>query len=167
MIALPLAISSCLLILISTFIGERTIVIMSAVVLFILALLLTLFLWHKYKLRSAAKFGFKIAIVCLVVFVSVPVTNWPLRLAFKLSRTSFDKIASALQGGKTFPEAVQVGLFRIKRAEVYKLNGRICLWTDLDPAGKTGFTKSPINDVPFNLWSIIELNEDWQFISED
>jgi hypothetical protein len=94
-------------------------------------------------------------------------THWPLRVAFKLSRPSFDKIASSLQAGTTFPNPIRVGLFAIKKAEVYKLNGKICFWTDLDPAGKTGFTHCPPNDVPFNLWSMIELDEDWQFVSED
>jgi hypothetical protein len=165
--SLPLALTSCLLILVSITIGERTIVIFSAMALFTFGLLTTLFLQHRYKTYSARKMRPLIVIACLAIFVSVPITNWPLRVSFKLWRSSFDKIASSLQTGKTFPKPIQVGFFSVKKAEVYKLNGKICLWTNLDPAGKTGFTKCPINDVPFNLWSIIHLDKEWQFVSED
>ena len=132
----------------------------------------TLFLWneigpHRYKSPLARKISTIIGLICLTLFISVPITHWPLRLAFKLSRPSFDRIANSLRAGSKFPQPVRVGFFRIKKAEVYKLNGKVCLWTDLDPGGKTGFTQCPPNYVPFNLWSMIELDKDWQFVSED
>lgn len=167
MIALPFAIASSLLILISIIIGERTLVIFSAAVLFILGLSATLLLLRRSKSLSAVKLNFLLTLSCLLIFLSVPMTNWPLRVAFKFSRQSFDRIANQLQVGRTYPEPIHIGLFSIKKAEVYKLNGKVCLWTDMDPAGKTGFTKCPINNVPFNLWSIIQLDENWQFIAED
>ncbi len=167
MFRLPLAITSCFLILISIVVGERTIVIFSAIILFTLGLLTTSILSFRYRSHSGRKFSFLLVALCLVTFVSVPITNWPLRAAFKLCHSSFDKIASSLQAGKTFPNPIQIGFFSIKKAEICTLNGKICLWTNLDPAGKTGFTKCPINNVPFNLWSIIKLDNDWQFISED
>jgi hypothetical protein len=172
MTAIPLAITACLLIWVSIAVGERIMVTLSAFVLFILGTLATIFLWqviglHRNKSRFARKISISIGLLCLAVFISVPIAHWPLRLAFKLSRPSFDQIASSVQKGSTFSQPFRVGLFRIKRAEIHKYNRKICLWTDLDPAGKTGFARVPPHDVPFNLWSMIELDEDWQFVSED
>lgn len=101
----------------------------------------------------------------LVVLISVPLTHWPLRLAYHISRPKFETIAQVLRSGKTFPKPMQVGPFTIEKAEID--NGKVCLWTDLDPAGRTGFAKCSPKDVPFNLWSITELDENWQYISED
>jgi hypothetical protein len=108
-----------------------------------------------------------IGLVCAAVFVSVPLTHWPLRFAYKLSRPSFKAVARSLQSGAKFQKPMRVGLFTIEKAEIYDLNGKVCLWTDLSPSGKTGFAMCPPDDVPFNLWSMIALDGDWQFVSED
>jgi len=90
-----------------------------------------------------------------------------LRFAYKISRPAFDKIAKSLQAGTKFRQPTRAGLFMIEKAEIYDRNGKVCLWTIADPAGSTGFTQCPPDDVPFNLWSMIELDGKWQFVSED
>ena len=161
---LPFVLAALFVIWISIIGGERFSVVFWAFIMPSLAFVALCFLWKqigmdKCKSARARWMNGLIGLACLAVFVSVPLTHWPLRLAYKLSRPSFDAVAQSLQSGTTFQKPMRVGLFEIKKAEVYDLNGKICLWTDLNPSGKTGFTKCPPNDVPFNLWSMIELDD--------
>jgi len=168
MTPLPLTISAFLLIWISYAFGESVIVLISAFVLFILGMFTTVVLWKRLQRQEyglSRKLGIAITLACLAIFVSVPITHWPLRLAFKFSRPAFDRIAHSLQSGLSVPQPVRAGLFEIKKAEVY--NRKVCLWINLNPNGKTGFTLCPPGNLPFNLWSTIHLDADWQFISED
>ncbi len=128
--------------------------------------------WNKigfHKCRSARSRWLNglVFLVCLTVFVSVPRTHWPLRIAYKFSQPAFEDAARSLRAGAKFEQPVQVGLFFIEKAEIYELNGKVCLWTSLDSSGKTGFTQCPPKNLPFNLWSTIELDESWQLVSED
>ncbi len=138
----------------------------------ILSLIFLGFTWKWTGLHTCRSVRAKwtnaiVGIVCLAIFVSVPLTHWPLRVAYRLSRPSFEAVAKSLQTGTKYPYPLRVGLFSIKKAEIYNLNGKICLWTDLSPSGKTGFTKCPSNDLPFNIWSSFKLDDEWQLISED
>ncbi|BCM90950.1 hypothetical protein IAD21_02813 [Abditibacteriota bacterium] len=138
----------------------------------IIAVIVLCFTWKWTGLHTCrsvrAKWVNVIAgVTCLVIFVSVPLTHWPLRLAYILSRPSFEALAQSLQTGTKYPHSMRVGAFYIKKAEIYNIDGKICLWTDLSPSGKTGFTRCPSNDLPFNLWSSLKLDGDWQFVSED
>ena len=102
----------------------------------------------------------------LLVIASVAVTHWPLRAAYVLSRPALDALGARVSSGERVPEPIRAGLFIVRAAELSR--GRIvCLWTDLNPSGRIGFVRHPPNHVPFNLWSQIALDDDWQFISED
>jgi hypothetical protein len=101
----------------------------------------------------------------VMILASVAITHWPLRLSYAWSCAAFDDIARRVRAGERI-EAQRVGPFRILRAEVY-FNGLVCLWTDLDPGGKTGFVQCPPDNPPRNLWGIVRLDDRWQFISED
>jgi hypothetical protein len=169
---LPIALAALSLVWFSFIGAEQSSVVLYALIVPLIAAVVLAFLWkpigpHKCKSVCARWINGLSALACLAVFVSVPLTHWPLRLAYKLSRPSFNSVAQSLQSGAKFQQPIRVGLFTIEKAEIYDMNGRICLWTDLNPSGKTGFTKCPPNDVPFNLWSMIELDQDWQFVSED
>ena len=62
---------------------------------------------------------------------------------------------------------VRIGLYNIKRSEVYH-NGITYLWTNVHQAGYAGFARcSPEYFDRFNLWSKVNLDDGWQFISED
>lgn len=173
MSALPFALAALFLIWVSFIGAERFSLMFWALVLPFIAAIVYYFVlwerigWHKCRSVRARKMNGFIGFVCLAVFVSVPVTHWPLRLAYKLSRPSFDAVAQSLQSGAKFPQPIRVGLFSIEKAEIYERNGKICLWTDLEPSGNMGFTKCPPHDVPFNLWSMIKLDDSWQYVSED
>jgi hypothetical protein len=122
---------------------------------------------HKCKSRRARWVNGVLVAMSVAVFVSVPTTNWPLRLAFRLSKPSLEAVAQSLRAGKTFPQPMRVGLFTIQKAEIYDLNDKVCLWTDLNWSGKVGFTRCAPGDLPFNLASNLTLDETWQFIAED
>lgn len=105
-------------------------------------------------------------ITTTAVLLSVATLNWPLRAAYVLSRSSFDRAAAEVRAGEPISTPCSIGLFRIRKAEVYH-NGIVCLWTNDDPSGPTGFVQTEIDDLPFNLWSHTPLDNSWQFISED
>ncbi len=105
-------------------------------------------------------------ITTIAILLSVATSDWPLRAAYTLSRSSFDRVASQVDAGDHVNTPCWIGLFRIHKAEVHH-NGVVCLWTDDDTAGPTGFVQYASDDLPFNLWSHIRLDNRWQFIAED
>ncbi|RYF43504.1 MAG: hypothetical protein EOO38_18780 [Cytophagaceae bacterium] len=123
--------------------------------------------WHSCKSALTLWANVIVGLVCLATFVSVPLTHWPFRIAYALSRSELDAVALSLKSGVKFPGPMRVGFFSIEKAEIYDRNGKVCLWTDVDSAGSTGFTQCPPNNVPFNLWSSLTLDNRWQYVSED
>lgn len=105
-------------------------------------------------------------IATIATLLSVATLNWPLRAAYVLSRPSLDRIAAEVQAGELPVAPCTIGLFRVRKAEMHP-NGVVCLWTNDDPAGRTGFVQTEASDLPFNLWSHTSLDNSWQFISED
>jgi hypothetical protein len=106
------------------------------------------------------------AATCLAIIASVVTVHWPLRARYVLSRSSLDQLAQNVRAGEPLVGPTRVGLFTIVEAEVNR-HGIVCLWTDTNPSGKTGFVQCRPDYVPFNLWSMVSLDECWQFISED
>ena len=102
----------------------------------------------------------------IAIVLSIALTSWPLCAVFSLSRPTFDQIANDVRQGNVPNTPCRVGLFRIRKAEVC-YNDVVCLWTDLNPGGKSGFVQCPPENPPFNLWSHIQLDASWQFIKED
>lgn len=106
------------------------------------------------------------AFVSLATIVSVMAVHWPLRAGYFLSRASLDHLAQDVRAGQPFVGPKRVGLFTVVEAEISR-HGIVCLWVDADPEGKTGFVRCGPDHVPFNLWSMVSLDDRWQFISED
>ena len=112
---------------------------------------------------------FPVVLSVTVIFISlasVAVTQWPLRIAYSLSRSAFDAAAQSVRDGKELALPRRVGLFTIRKAEV-SYSGIVCLWTRPAAGGNTGFVQCGRDHVPFNLWSMVKLDNGWQFISED
>ena len=105
--------------------------------------------------------------LALGIIVSVAETHWPLRVNFAMSRAAFEAIAQRLRAGEHV-EPQWVGLVRIREAEV-RGNNIVCLWTDLNPSGCTGFVQCGPDEAEcrFNIWSNLPLDARWQFITED
>jgi hypothetical protein len=136
-------------------IGTAIIVIAFAVVTVIMAIVR-----HRPFLRTIA------AVFCaLLVIGSVARWSWPLRAGYAFSRKAFERDAAEVRGGHSFKNH-HVGVFYIQIAEVSP-SGIVCFWVDTNSAGRTGFVQTLPQHIPFNLWSTINLDERWQFISED
>jgi hypothetical protein len=105
-------------------------------------------------------------VLCLAIIISVAAADWPLRVNYALSRDSFDMVAQRVRTGEHISTPMRAGLFTIRSAELSH-DGIVCLWTHLNPGGNTGFVQCRPEYVPFNLWSMVRLDDRWQFISED
>jgi len=103
---------------------------------------------------------------CLAILISVCMTHWPLKLHYRIVKNRLNHIADMGERKQPVTMPQQVGLIRVRKAEIY-WNGITCLWTGDYPGGNIGFVRTPPDKVRFNLWSIVELDNDWQFIGED
>jgi hypothetical protein len=146
---------------------EQTAVILCGVLAFAVAVVMTCTLVGFARSRRQRLWPILVAAAaCLALIASVPYAHWPLRAAYFLSRASFERLAQDACSGRPAAGPVRVGLFTVKQVEVNR-HGIVCLWVDTDPAGRTGFVQCGPVHVPFNLWSMIILDDRWQFIAED
>lgn len=106
------------------------------------------------------------SVAIFAILVSVAVTQWPLRISYSLSRSAFNAAAQSVRNGKNLTLPQRIGLFTVREAEISH-TGVVCLWTRPGAGGNTGFVQCRRDDVPFNLWSMVKLDNEWQFISED
>ena len=102
----------------------------------------------------------------IAVILSIATSNWPLMAAFNSSRHELERIAKEVRSGNAPSSTVTAGFFRIRKAEV-AYNGVVCLWTNPNSSGNSGFVRFPRDNPPFNLWSHFRLDDNWQFITED
>jgi uncharacterized membrane protein SirB2 len=147
--------------------GEQVSVVLLAIVLSAATIIVgSLLIGHRRHTQRRILPAMLAAVLSLSVIVSVAAAQWPLRAAYALSRDSFDAVAQRVRNGEHITMPLRAGLFTIRRAELSP-DGIVCLWTRPNPGGSTGFVQCPRDHVPFNLWSIIRLDDRWQFISED
>lgn len=147
--------------------GERMGVVLLAIVLSAPAILISSLLIGYRRYTQRAMFPAFIApVICLAIILSVATTHWPLRVTYALSRDAFDAVAERVRAGEQIVTPLRAGLFTIRRAELSH-HGLVCLWTYPHPNGSMGFVQCRRDYVPFNLWSMIQLDDRWQFISED
>jgi hypothetical protein len=106
------------------------------------------------------------ALTCIAVIISVAIWHWPLRASYSWSQNAFDSFAERVRAGQDLRMPQRVGFFKIEKALVSR-DGIVCLWTMPNPAGSTGFVQCRRDHIPFNLWSVVKLDDQWQFISED
>ena len=137
---------------------------------FLAAIMVTLMVTPALKSRKRFR---RQVVASLIMVVSIIAFNWPLRAAYAVSRPAFDQVAQQVSSGETIETPQRIGWFRIERVDAPGLaaNGiehqGLRLWTDVHPAGNTGFVQSDSDNLYFNLWSHFSLDETWQFISED
>ncbi len=102
-----------------------------------------------------------------ILLIGATITvNIPLQTAFRVYRPELDQIAQRVAAGNVVSTPFWVGPIRVCKAE-QNSKGVVCLWTNDDPNGRTGFVQHKPSQLPFNLWSHMVLNDKWQFISED
>jgi hypothetical protein len=103
--------------------------------------------------------------VLLAMIVSVPTTNWPLRVTFWLSQAALAQLANELDDGEGISFPCNAGLFRVEMGEIKQ--GCTCLWLDPHPGGPRGFVRCTPQEPPLNLWSTISLGNNWHLVAED
>lgn len=107
-----------------------------------------------------------LAASALAAIVSVMMFHWPLRIAYAWSQPSLDRLALELRAGRQPSVPARAGVFSIQKAEIGR-RGVVLLWTDLRPEGNMGFVQCQADRVPLNLWSMVRLDDAWQFVAED
>lgn len=118
------------------------------------------FFIHRWWLRGIA------IILSLGVFISVPLTLWPLHIAYRISQPELHRVARELQAGKTFSGSIRVGLFVIEQVKLDENSKSACLYTSLDPAGKEGFSFGQ-GGCYVNLQTEVEFGGGWRYLVED
>lgn len=121
--------------------------------------------------RASARSRWSAAVLAwsaFAVIVSVAVTHWPLRITFALSRAALADAARRVEAGEESRVPRRIGLFTIREARAWGGRGDpICLWTEPNTAGSTGFVRSARDDAPCSPWSSVRLDAEWWFITED
>jgi hypothetical protein len=121
--------------------------------------------WRRHTGRSIFSAVIS-SLACLAFIASIAAWQWPLRVSYGWSRAAFDSLAKRVRAGHEFELPQQVGLLTIHKVGV-SYNGIVCLWTIPKRGGNTGFVQCGRDYVPFNLWSLVKLDDHWQFITED
>lgn len=119
------------------------------------------FFVHRWWLRGVA------IILSLAVFISIPPTLWPFRIAYRISQSELQRVARELQAGQTFSGTMQVGVFSIVQAEVAQDSKAACLYTSLDPSSREGFAFGGSEGCYVNLQTEVKLDEEWLYLVED
>lgn len=107
-----------------------------------------------------------LSIAAIAVLLSTLLFDMPLQNVFRLTRGTFDQIATKIEAGAAIETPLWIGPFRICKVE-QRPNGVVCLWTDDAPTGHTGFVRHGPKDLPFSLWSHVAVDDSWQFVAED
>lgn len=143
-------------------IGERVLVIMTCVIAAMVIVVSGALLLNSQRILGSIPSP----VIALAVVVSIALTNWPLRVAHRLSESSLNAIADRIRDGGHLDAPERAGAFLIAKAEVSP-EGMVRLWTRVADGGNTGFVRTSADHLPINLWSRISLGDHWQFIAED
>jgi len=141
---------------------------MPAFLAFIAALFVT-----AYSLRGADSFslatisGFSWGIAAAITAIVFHFRRTP-RISTRIwSYVALAYLPTASVVFTRWPTSQRVGPFTIRRGEIER--GLICLWTDLNPAGRSGYIRG-LEDSganPINAWSLSSAGSDWRFLVED
>ncbi len=103
-------------------------------------------------------------IVLIVAIISTAALDWPLRLAFLLSRPALDAVADGARSGDTTADHQRVGLFVID--SVRPGEDVICLWTEIDGYSNTGLVRrhEGREHPDLHACSVIRLDDRWNAV---
>lgn len=104
--------------------------------------------------------------LCLGLFFSVPLTNWPMRFVLALYRTQLDQFADQVQKGHLLPGAQQIGPLTVYQAEAVRPGG-VVFW--LDARSDHALLRCPpgLCGAFFGTGSRISIETQWQIVAED
>jgi hypothetical protein len=106
------------------------------------------------------------AVLPLILYFAIIVTDLPLRLAFTLNRTEFDRVAARVENNDAPQTPFWIGPFRIAMAGKRGGSGAVYLAANSNQWEINGFVPNP-EGRGFNLWSASQLDDRWSFVVED
>lgn len=101
-----------------------------------------------------------------ILYIAIALSHIPLRITFRIYRSEFDQVAAQIQNGKPPETPFWIGPFKIKMTGVHENSKMPYLASNTDKLEINGFVRHPEGQ-GFNLWSCIELDDSWSYISED
>ncbi len=116
------------------------------------------------------------AIVLVMGFASptMILTNWPLRLAFLVSRPAFDRLADRVASGMVLRQPEWAGLYLVVGSAVDPATGNVGLVINPDPSGRSGFLRLGKDVTPehrqgpfYNFNTDLRMNTRWWYQDED
>jgi hypothetical protein len=134
----------------------------------LLSWLVSLFLpWSRREAVTLQRVhsGKRIVGWSVLLYVSILVTQWPLRLTFALSRPALEQMAQSLRSGNKLQGPQRAGFFLIREASFKFYPDTVCLWIALEPNGNRGFIQGPSNVM--QSASHIWLDKRWRLVEED
>ena len=110
-----------------------------------------------------ALLGITAAAVCF----SISYNHWPATTRFKLSENRLNEMVANHQALNVPDVPVWCGSYYVKK--IGQRGESICFWTDLGWGGYTGLIYTPDGQKRggFNVHNSIDLNSNWQIVSED
>ncbi|MES2572602.1 MAG: hypothetical protein V4710_21440 [Verrucomicrobiota bacterium] len=130
------------------------------------AFLATLFLLpqtasKQEMVRSWLVFGGLWLVAATILF-----TSWPLRIGPTVYRARFEGLAHQISSGNPVTMPQWIGPYKIERGETER--GFVCLWLELNPAGRSGYIYGAADkSLNFNVSSLIWAGGNWHFLVED
>ncbi len=122
--------------------------------------------WLTVKRWRSVRRGWTWFGALTLLFVSIGLTTWPLRLGFAISRPSFEALVRRFESGEKLRFPVRAGLYTIVAIEE---RGNTMLVLRGPQGGREGFVYSAeATDWPgFNPWSEDRLDAKWWRVTED
>ncbi len=124
-----------------------------------------------YRLRRACAIAF-----WLMLIASVPLTRWPMHVAFAVSRPSLDTLADRAERGEKIRYPVRCGLLVIKNVQMERINSLAPraaprLWLQGNDTNLVGsLTRGPFEESSYGEFSLTNLGNGstgWFHVCED
>ena len=167
-LSMPSVIAIVAAVLVSLFLIEHTLVILSCLAVAMVFLMVSLVvsvgrsIHRKHSLWQAMLF----TLVPAILFVGIASTHIPLRITFRLYRAEFDRAAAQIEAGDPPATPFWIGPFKIKMAGRRGDSGTPYLSSNQAEWEIEGFVRHP-DGHGFNIWSCITLDDEWSYIAED
>ncbi|MCP4135982.1 MAG: hypothetical protein GY754_33745 [bacterium] len=161
---IPGAVAVGAAILVCVFLIEETLVKLSCMAVGLMALSLAVV--RSINTKHSRWRVLASTLIPAVLFIGIAWTHVPLRIAFRIYRSEFDRVASQIESGTPPLVPFRIGPFKIEMVGRRRDSGPPYLGSNQDEWEINGFVKHP-DGHGFNLWSCIRLDDVWSYIAED
>jgi len=128
---------------------------------------------RKAVRRRSPLLAWPLVVVLALEPLTIPLTNWPFRLAFLASKSALDRLADQVAIGQSPRRPVWAGLFLVVGSTIDPATGNVGLVIDPDSAGRSGFVRASPGPNgrrggPFvNLNYDLRMCDEWWYECED